>query len=107
MKSPKFMVMALISGLAIGAASPAFAFSPDRDASQVAAEKTLAKVTLDVDKADVVFSQFSQGRVPPSTQAQYKREYVTGRRAFENGQYDEAIAQGRPDYPEHARVGRP
>ncbi len=89
MKSRKFMVMVLISGLAIGAASaPTWAYSPDRDALKGAAEKTLAKVTLDVDKAN---DMFSLSAPLTSSEVEYSNEYVTGRRAFENGRYDQAL----------------
>jgi hypothetical protein len=84
--------MALGFGLAIGAASPAFAFSPNHDASKIAAEKTLARVTLDVDKANFYYSLVDP---QPSVRARYSNEYVSGRRALETGQYDEAIVHLR------------
>jgi hypothetical protein len=91
MKSRKFIVMALISGLAIGAPSArAWAYSPDHDALKAAAEETLAKVSLDVDKANDMFSL--SGSAPlTSAQAQYSNEYMTGWRAFEKGQYEQAL----------------
>ncbi len=92
MKSLKLAIMALGLGLVIGAAPQAFAFSLNHDASKVAAEKTSARVTLDIDKADFYYSVVDP---QPSVRARYSNEYVSGRRALENGQYDEAIVHLR------------
>jgi hypothetical protein len=89
----QFMTLALVSSLAT-ASMPVT--SPAADANQsnlkAKAQAELAAVTVDVDRANIMFSPADDGLGGNFSQIiQYQQEYLSGRQSFDQGKYAEAL----------------
>ena len=89
----RFMTLALVSSLATMSMP---VISPAADAGQSSleakAQAELAAVTVDVDRANVMFSPADNGLGGSFSQiVQYQQEYLSGRESFDQGKYAEAL----------------
>jgi hypothetical protein len=111
MKSRRLMTVALVSTLVLGGVPiSTHAASSGEDAQKGTARAELAAVTVDVDRANVMYSPADDGLGSNYTEVvQYQQEYMAGRQSFENGKYRDAlqhlrkadqIIRSRPDWTE-------
>jgi Flp pilus assembly protein TadD len=93
MKSRRLMTVALVSNLVVGGVSvSAGAASADQNALRVKARAELAAVTVDVDRANIMFSPAESGLGSNFTKVeQYQQDYLVGRQSFQDGRYGEAL----------------
>jgi hypothetical protein len=111
MKFCKFITLSMVSSFLMGGVlGPALAANPDMHTLRKEARAELSSVTLDVDKADVLFSR-ADGLGSPSLEkvAQYRTEYLAGVQSFLDGKYADAlkhlrnadkIIRSQPDWAE-------
>ena len=93
MKSRRLITLALISNVVAGGVSvSAHAASRDQNALRARARAELAAVTVDVDRANIMFSPADNGVGPSFTKVeQYQQEYLAGRQSFQDGKYAGAL----------------
>jgi hypothetical protein len=93
MKSRRLVTIAFVSTLMIGGV-PISTHAADfgKDAQRGRARAELAAVTVDVDRANVMYSPADNGLGSNFTKVvQYQQEYMAGRQSFEDGKYRDAI----------------
>ncbi|MBV8360418.1 MAG: hypothetical protein JO189_21170 [Deltaproteobacteria bacterium] len=92
----RFMTLALVSSLTTASMT---VMSPAADAGQSSlkakAQAELAAVTVDVDRANIMFSPADDGLGGGnfSQIVQYQQEYLSGRQSFDQGKYAETLQQ--------------
>ena len=93
MKSRRLMTMVLVSNLVAGGVSVSVrGDSPGQDALRAKAQAELATVTVDVDRANIMYSPADNGVGPNFTKVeQYQQEYLSGRQNFQDGKYAGAL----------------
>jgi Flp pilus assembly protein TadD len=93
MKSRRSMTVVLVSGLIAGGTSlSARSASADQNALRVKARAELAAVTVDVDRANIMFSPAESGLGSNFTKVeQYQQDDLVGRQSFQDGRYGEAL----------------
>ena len=81
MKSRRLMTVALVSSLVVcGVSASVRAASPGQDALRANAQAELATVTVDVDRANIMYSPADNGVGPNFTKVeQYQQEYRSAR----------------------------
>jgi hypothetical protein len=82
----------------------------DQNALRANAEAELARVTVDVDSANIMYSPADNGLGPGFMKVEeYQQEYLAGRKSFEEGKYVDAlqhlhkaddIIRAQPDWTE-------
>jgi hypothetical protein len=107
----RLMRLALVTSLMAGSMSVAAgAASADQSALKVKAQAELAAVTVDVDKANIMYLPADNGLGANFTKiVQYQQEYLVGQQSFADGKYAEAlqhlskadkIIRSQPDWTE-------
>ncbi len=93
MKSRRLVTVALISSLMAGGMSvSAGAAGADPNALRANAQAELTTVTVDVDRANIMYSPADNGVGPNFTKVeQYQQEYLAGRQNFQDGKYAGAL----------------
>jgi hypothetical protein len=105
------MRLALVTSLMTGSMSVAAgAASADQSALKAKAQAELAVVTVDIDKANIMYSPADDGLGANFAKVmQYQQEYLAGRQSFDDGKYAEAlqhlsktdkIIRSQPDWTE-------
>jgi hypothetical protein len=87
------MRLALVTSLIAGGLSVATgAANPDPNALRAKAQADLAAVTVDVDRANIMYSPADNGVGANFAKiVQYQQEYMAGRQNFDDGKYAEAL----------------
>jgi hypothetical protein len=93
MKARRFMTIAIATTLVLGGLSiPARAAIAEQDALRAQAQTELPAVTLDVDKANILYSPADNTSGPRLEKVQrYHKEYLKGLQRFQEGNYSSAI----------------
>ncbi len=92
MKSRRLMTVALVSSLVAGGVSVSAGASPGQNALRAKAQAELTTVTVDVDRANIMYSPADNGVGPNFTKVeQYQQEYLAGRQNFQDGKYAGAL----------------
>jgi len=87
------MTVALVSSLVVGGMSVSVcAASIDQNVLRAKAQAELTTVTVDVDRANIMYSPADNGVGPNFTKVeQYQQEYLAGRQNFQDGKYAGAL----------------
>jgi hypothetical protein len=90
---PRLMTLALlVSMVAVSLLAAAGIANADPNALRAKARAELATVTVDVDRANIMFSPVDNGLGANFAKVvQYQQEYEAGRKSFSAGKYDEAL----------------
>jgi len=84
-------IAALAAGL-IATGVPVCASAASQEPLRAKAQAELAAVTIDVDRANILYSPADNSSGSRFAQvAEYQQEYLAGRQSFDDGQYGEAL----------------
>ena len=84
--SAKVVIAASLVTICVGSASA------DQNSLRAQAEAELARVTVDVDSANIMYSPADNGLGPSFMNVEeYQQEYLAGRESFQEGKYVDAL----------------